>query len=122
MSMSTSDAAKIIAMNIRQLLIDYKLTRADLAERLGVSTATVGYWCTGKKIPRMDKVDAMCDTFNVTRSQLLLPASDVKPSFTLSDDEQELLFYFRNADEVGRAGALSLLKGRQIVKKEQAIS
>ena len=62
---SSSENPKTIADNINHYMNYYKISRKELAERLNVSTATVGYWCTGKKIPRMSKIDEMCKIFNV---------------------------------------------------------
>lgn len=60
-----------IAENITYYLNYYKMSRSELARRLNVSPQAVGYWCTGKKIPRMPQIDKMCEIFNVTRSQLV---------------------------------------------------
>ena len=61
-----------IARNINHYMSHYKISRSKLANRLNVSKATVGYWCTGKKIPRMAKIDEMCK--NHTKSQNTRPA------------------------------------------------
>lgn len=60
-----------IARNINHYMSHYKISRSELANRLNVSKATVGYWCTGKKIPRMAKIDEMCKIFNVQRKHLV---------------------------------------------------
>lgn len=60
-----------IARNINRYMSHYKISRSELANRLNVSKATVGYWCTGKKIPRMAKIDEMCKIFNVQRKHLV---------------------------------------------------
>ena len=47
------------------------MTQADLAEYMNVSTASISNWCTGNKIPRMDKVDKLCELFDINRSDLI---------------------------------------------------
>lgn len=64
-------AGDTIAKNINHYMSHYKISRSELANRLNVSKATVGYWCTGKKIPRMAKIDEMCKIFNVQRKHLV---------------------------------------------------
>lgn len=59
---------KILADNVNALLEKHGLSYRELAARLGVSHSTIGAWVTGRAVPRMDKIDAMCKMFNVSRS------------------------------------------------------
>jgi transcriptional regulator with XRE-family HTH domain len=47
------------------------MTQNDLAKKMNVSPASVTLWIQGKKSPRMDKIDKMCEIFNCTRNDLL---------------------------------------------------
>lgn len=47
------------------------ISQAELARKLNVSSAAVNTWCRGLKVPRMDKVDAMCKIFHCNRSDLI---------------------------------------------------
>ena len=47
------------------------LTQADLARHMGVSTATTAKWATGQSIPRMDKIQSICNYLGVSKSDLL---------------------------------------------------
>ena len=50
-----------------------------------VSPVTVNDWIRGRKLPRMAKVDRLCEYFNVPRSTLMekiSPASDDLPTFS----------------------------------------
>lgn len=69
--MSEQELNAIIAENITRLLNEQGKTQTDLAEYVGVAQATVSYWCTGQKAPRMTKIDKICQFFNVNRSELL---------------------------------------------------
>lgn len=66
-----SVVSNIIAKNINHYMKHYKISRKELAKRLDVSSATIGYWCTGKKVPRLPKIDEMCKIFQVTRGQIV---------------------------------------------------
>ena len=110
MTLQKSDAARIIASNIKYQLALHEMTRSALASHLGVSVATVGYWCTAQKIPRMDKIDSMCKIFNITRSQLLSESSSVSaiPSSAaspFSPDELALIRDYNKLNELGKEEA-----------------
>lgn len=62
---------RIIAKNLASLLRNKNRTQLELAEYLGVTQATVSNWCNGVKMPRMDKIDKICDFFDVKRSALM---------------------------------------------------
>ena len=62
----------ILAQNIQYYLDREKMNRKELANRLNVSVSSVGFWLTGSKIPRSDKIDAMCKIFDCSRKDLLL--------------------------------------------------
>ena len=106
MTLQKSDAARIIASNIKYQLALHEMARSALASRLGVSVATVGYWCAAQKIPRMDKIDSMCKIFNITRSQLLSESSSVPavPSSAASPFSLVLLALIRDYNKLNELG------------------
>lgn len=57
--------------NLNKLLIEKGVTQKALADFVGVSTATVSDWKKGKKLPRMDKVDKICQFFHIDRKELV---------------------------------------------------
>ena len=59
------------AQNLKFYLKQANMTQADLAEYMNVSTASISNWSTGNKIPRMDKVDKLCELFDINRSDLI---------------------------------------------------
>jgi len=62
---------RIFANNLTRQLADHHKTQSDLAKHLDVSTAAVAYWCTGQKMPRMDKIQAICDFLYIKKTDLL---------------------------------------------------
>lgn len=69
--MSEQEFMKIFSTNLKEYMAKYEMSNADLAKRLGVSATSVTNWTTGQKVPRMDKVDAMCRIFNCKRTDLM---------------------------------------------------
>lgn len=46
-------------------------TQNDLVTDLGYRASTVSDWYNGKKLPRMDKIQALADYFHIEKSDLL---------------------------------------------------
>ncbi len=65
------DEYRIFSDNLKYYMDLFRLSQITLGEKLGVSNATVSTWCLGQKMPRMDKIDKMCELFNCKRSSLL---------------------------------------------------
>ncbi len=73
--MTENTLNKIIAENISKQLEIHNKTQSDLAEHMNVSQATVSNWCKGIKVPRMSKIDMICDYFSISRSELMNTSS-----------------------------------------------
>lgn len=65
------DTDSTFAKNLKYYLEKNRMTQKKLAELLNVSSTTVYFWCRGSKIPRIDKIDAMCKIFSTTRTDLM---------------------------------------------------
>ena len=67
---------KTFSENLRYFLDLRKKTRAELAAAVGVAVSTVSYWMNGVKIPRADKLAAICRFLHIDMSDLI---GDVHP-------------------------------------------
>lgn len=70
-----------IAENIGRLLRERGYTQQDLADALDVNKSTVSAWISGKKTPRMDKVEDMASFFACTVTDVL--------GYTVPDDQDD---------------------------------
>lgn len=61
---------EIFVRNLRYLMEDRGITQADICRVLEVSSATASDWCTGKKFPRIDKLQRLADLLGVRLSSL----------------------------------------------------
>nr|WLJ26377.1 MAG: repressor protein CI [Firmicutes phage HS18] len=95
-----------IESNFKKNLIYYlnlrQKSQSDLAKAIGVAKTTVSSYVNGVSMPRMDKIDKICDYLNIKRSDLLesnpddveedkelmLLARDIND---LTDEERELI-------------------------------
>lgn len=71
--MTSSEYGKIFSKNLKRIAYDHQRTQADIARDLGLKQGTVSTWMLGTRVPRMDKIDLLCDYFNVPRSALMEP-------------------------------------------------
>ena len=74
----------IFARNLCYYLEKRACSQATLSKHLNVSSAAVSMWCNGKKIPRMDKIESICNLLNIQKSDLL----EDKPENERSIDPQ----------------------------------
>lgn len=72
-------ARKIFVDNLRRYSNSKCIAQVDIANRLGVSTATVSDWFNGKKYPRPEKMQKLADLFGVKVSDLQKDESERNP-------------------------------------------
>ena len=93
---------RIFARNLTKHLAMQGLLQADLVRALKTTSASVGYWCTGKQIPRMNTIQAICDFLHINKSDLLEDHENDDPAEVkdeeilnmikkLSEDKQKML-------------------------------
>lgn len=78
-----NDISSTFASNLKMLLEEHQKTQASLAKFVGVSKPTITYWLSGKGTPNFDKIDLICDFFNIGRNELL-----TTPITTAVDDSK----------------------------------
>lgn len=69
--METADYAKIVARNIRRIAYEHHRTQADISRDLKIPQATVSTWMNGQRMPRMDKIEILCNYFQVSRADIM---------------------------------------------------
>ena len=69
--MSDNEIQTIFRENLKFYLTKKQSSQLDLANYLNVSNTTVNNWVKGYSMPRMDKVDRICQFFMITRADLL---------------------------------------------------
>ena len=69
--MADMELREMFAANLKCQLKAHDKSQADLARYLGVSTATTANWCSGKIMPRVDKIQSICNWLFIEKSDLL---------------------------------------------------
>ena len=52
-------------VTLKMLRVSKNMLQTDVALALGVNRKTVASWECGNSLPAVDKIDAICDLFNV---------------------------------------------------------
>lgn len=67
-------AARTLAARLKQLRLARDLTRAELAERSGISTPSIWAWETGRTVPRLGSLETLAKGLGVSVSELQIGA------------------------------------------------
>ena len=65
------DNKNIFARNLQMYMDMYGKSRRDVSEAIGVNYYTFTDWVTGRKYPRMDKVEKLAAYFGILKSDLI---------------------------------------------------
>src|SRR6266566_4914547 len=66
----TNITPKSLADRLAGALKDMNITQSDLAERIRGTQAAVSQWCTGKKTPSDDSIDAIVSALGLSKTWL----------------------------------------------------
>lgn len=69
--MGDNELRRIFAENLRNYLAANNFSQADMARQMHVSTATAAKWYTGQTMPRVDKIQSLCNWLRIEKSDLL---------------------------------------------------
>lgn len=98
--MADEELRKIFAEKLNYYLARNGFTQADMARKMRVSTATTAKWCTGQTMPRIDKIQSLCNWLGIVKSDLLdSNPTDDRPEYYYSQDSRDLAqFLFDNPE------------------------
>ncbi len=91
--MSDDELKNIFGKNLSRILKEQDKTQADLYKYMKVSFATASNWCNGIKIPRLDKIQSICNWLNIEKSDLL--EQHIKKE--IDDSQKDRLFTYWKA-------------------------
>ena len=74
----TGWTTEVFAKNLRYYLNKSGKTQKEVARIIGVSAPTFHEWCSGKKTPRMDKVERLATYFGILKSDLIEDKSEME--------------------------------------------
>ena len=69
--MTEEEQRRIFSKNLNYYISNSGKEQKEIAVDLGISPTTFNTWCVGKIMPRMGKVQAIADYFNIGKSDLI---------------------------------------------------
>lgn len=69
--MSEAEWLDMFARNLRDILSDYRMTQAELAEMSGLSEATISSYMNGRKMPGVKAINNMAYVLGVSADELI---------------------------------------------------
>lgn len=100
--MSDEIYRKVFCKKLNYYMEKNGIKQIDIAQRLNVAKSTVSGWCTGVKIPRMDKIEMLAEYFGIMKSNLIEDKTSNDLSITLSAYEVSMLNIFRKLSNSGK--------------------
>ena len=106
------------------------LSQKDIADRLHISKQIVSEYVSGKKFPRVDKMQQLADLFGVLMSDMYNPSKlidgtdETAPDSSLmikEEDEIRLIYAYRGATASAREIALETLENHQEKKDSSGV-
>lgn len=102
---------QVFARNLQRYIAMSGKTQKELADAIGVSAPTFNEWTSGKKFPRIDKIQKLADYFGILKSDLI-EDKEKKPIIDdgLTDGQRQLIEFARSLTEEQAAVALRVLR------------
>jgi len=100
---------KAVAMNMRRIMYERGVTQTELAQALGYSKQSVSQWMNGQFLPRMNKIDKICEYLGCKRSDLL-EVDKTRRTMAVSPEQAELIQLTMKAEESNVRLALDVLR------------
>lgn len=69
--MTTEEYAKLVSKNLKRLAYESDKSPAEIAKALGINKSTLSSWMNGHRIPKMDKIDMLCNYFGCDREDIM---------------------------------------------------
>ena len=105
---------EVFARNLRKYMDRAGKSQKDMADIVGVSTATFSDYINAKKYPRIDKIDILADYFGILKSDLIEDKGEEikEPAMYdgLSENQKKLMQFAQTVPEDKAALALRLIQ------------
>ncbi len=123
--MADEELRRLFAKRLNYYLERNDYNQADMARHMGVSTATTAKWCTGQTMPRVDKIQSICNWLGISKSDLLATEEEIeddRPDYYFDKDARDLAqFLFDNPNYKVLFDASRKVKAKDIEFVKQMI-
>lgn len=112
-----SNLREILQKNLADIINNSEMSKKEIAERLGVSAASVTKWVKGDNSPDIELIAKICNLFDTNINTLLqLPKTQ---TFTLTEHEKEVITAYRSKPEMQQAVDRLLGVEEEIITQRQ---
>lgn len=95
-----------VEQKIKKLRLEHKLSQEDLAKKIGVSAASIGFWENGKRSPKIKQVIKMAHVFGVEWQDLAGDYLSYGRIFR-NDPEENIVAIYNQLSEEGQQMLMS---------------
>ena len=102
----------VFSENLKKYMALSGKSRKEVCEALGYSYFTFSDWITGKKMPRMDKVEQLANYFGILKSDLIedKKITTAETGSGVSETKQKLLDLAENCSEEEATRLLQMME------------
>ena len=97
--MSDDELRKIFMTNLNNFMAMNGFKQADLARHMRVSTATAAKWCTGQSMPRIDKIQSICNWLGIDKGDLLSRTAAPEETYYIDREARDLAEFLHKSPE-----------------------
>lgn len=118
MTNTNSNINRVFAENLTYYMAVRGKSQIDVAKALDVATSSVSYWCRGIKIPRADKLAALCHVLNISMSDLINERPARTEADIVFDKYAETMAHFAQLPETDRDNIAAMIERLYAYYKE----
>lgn len=108
---------KVFALNLQKYIAESGKTQKELADIIGVSAPTFNEWVSGKKFPRIDKIQKLADCFGILKSDLIEEKEKPAINDGLTESQRKLIDWAKGLSEDQAAKYLQLFASIEELEK-----
>ena len=108
--MSSIGNKEVFSKNLTYYMERKGKSQKEMAEILGVAASTFNNWATGKKYPRIDKIEMLANYFGILKSDLIEDKENSPGEMQLTEGEKKILELFRLVPEDQQQMVLEMIR------------
>ena len=115
--MSSIGNREVFSKNLTYYMERMGKSQKEMAEIIGVAASTFNNWATGKKYPRIDKIEMLANYFGILKSDLIEDKENSPDEMQLNEGEKKLLELFRLIPEDQQPMVLEMIRAALRTKR-----
>ena len=101
---------QVFSRNLQRFIADSGKTQREIAEAIGVSAPTFNEWASGKKFPRIDKLQKLADYFGILKSDLIEEKEKPVTDDGLTENQRKLIDFAERLSDDQAEKVLQLMQ------------